>query len=309
VPWCRSPIAVGRGVAAAVAALAVSAAFLQPARAGSARDYLNAPVDSWLTFSSSSYATSVTPEDGLDISARVRTNVFSQTFIATRTIDVFGRTGGFSVLVPYVAANASDGSSHVSNDGMSDIGIMGQVNIFGGPALSREQFRSFVPQTFSSFHMIMLIPTGKYDPADAINPSANRFTFYPTINYSYTPDEGWTWLEVYASAKLFTPNPDFGPGGTATLSQNALYLTEFHASRNLTPELWLSADAYYNVGGETRIDGVAQGNAANTLRLGVGMGLAVWQGGQLVANYEEVVAKPAQEPDSRTFRLKVQQLW
>ena len=34
--------------------------------AGSARDYLNAPIDSWLASYNAGYAASVTPEDGLD---------------------------------------------------------------------------------------------------------------------------------------------------------------------------------------------------------------------------------------------------
>ena len=52
-----------------------------------------------------------------------------------------------------------------------------------------------------------------------------------------------------------------------TLTQKPLFLIEGHASRNLVPALWMAADAYYNVGGETSIDGVAQANAADTLRL------------------------------------------
>jgi hypothetical protein len=40
---------------------------------------------------------------------------------------------------------------------------------------------------------------------------------------------------------------------------------EEHVSHNLTDALWLSADAYYNVGGETSIDGISQDNMANTL--------------------------------------------
>jgi hypothetical protein len=47
---------------------------------------------------------------------------------------------------------------------------------------------------------------------------------------------------------------------------------EEHVSHNLTDALWLSADAYYNVGGETSIDGISQDNMANTLRVGAGMG-------------------------------------
>jgi hypothetical protein len=59
--------------------------------------------------------------------------------------------------------------------------------------------------------------------------------------------------------------------------------------------LWLSADAFYNLGGETSIDGIDQDNMANTLRIGAGMGLRLWRGADMGLNYERVVAKPASE--------------
>jgi hypothetical protein len=45
-------------------------------------------------------------------------------------------------------------------NGVPDIGFLWQINIFGGPALTREEFRSFVPQTFSSFHLYAGTPLG-----------------------------------------------------------------------------------------------------------------------------------------------------
>jgi hypothetical protein len=279
------------------------------AQGRSARDYLNAPVDSWLTLANSNYSTSVTPEDGTDISSRVRSNVFSQSVILTRIMGFGGRTGGVSVIIPYAVANARVGGIHLSTNGLADFGAMWQMNIFGGPALKREQFRFFVPQTFSSFHFIVLAPTGKYDASNALNPSSNRWTFYPTVNYSWTPDEGQTWLELYLSTKFFTTNRNFGSAGTSSLAQDPLYFGELHASHNIVQRLWASGDAYYNIGGQTHIDDVHQGNAANTLRLGVGSGLSVWSGGAVIFNYEQVVAKPSGQPTSRTFRIKIQQFW
>jgi len=84
---------------------------------------------------------------------------------------------------------------------------------------------------------------------------------------------------------------------------------EGHVSRNITPRVWMSADAYYNVGGETSIDGAAQGNAANTLRLGAGMGAQLWAGGNMVLNAESVVAKPESEPNAWSVRLTLRQFW
>lgn len=297
------------GLLSSLLCAAVSLSFPAAAWAGSARDYLNAPIDSWLTFYNASYSKSVTPEDGTDISSSTRSNAFIQSAVITRTMDFWGRTGGVSVVVPYAFANTSSGSFQASTSGVSDIGFLWQMNIFGGPALTREQFQSFIPQTFSSFHLYVGTPLGTYSANSPINPSANRWTISPTINYSYTPDQGWTWLETYVSALLFTDNNNFRVNGAQTLSQTPIFRVEEHASRNLTDKLWLSADAYYNLGGETSIDGIKQNNAANTLRIGAGMGLRVWRGGDFTLNYERVVAKPSAEPYAETVRLTIRQFW
>jgi hypothetical protein len=224
-------------------------------------------------------------------------------------MDFWGRTGGLSVVLPYVFADVNSSSFQARTTGVSDIGFLWQMNIFGGPALTREQFQSFVPQTFSSFHLYVGTPLGTYNATSLINPSANRWTISPTINYSYTPDKGRTWLETYLSAQFFTDNNDFRVGGAQMLSQNPIFRVEEHLSHNLTDALWLSADAYYNVGGETSIDGTSQDNMANTLRVGAGMGLRIWRGADLVLNYERVVAKPSGEPDAQTARFTIRQLW
>lgn len=280
-----------------------------PVWAGSARDYLNAPVDSWLAFYNVGYAASVTPEDGLDISARGRTNVLSQSVVLTRTMDYWGRTGGVSVVLPYLYVESSSGPDRTAVRGVSDVGFLWQMNIFGGPALTRGEFGAFVPQTFASFHLFVGTPLGEYEPRRALNPSANRWTITPTINYSYTPDRGWTWLETYVSVAAFTPNDAFQAGGASRLTQLPLVIVEGHASRNITPRIWLSADAYYNVGGETSIDGTRQGNTADTLRLGAGMGAQLWRGGDMVLNAASVVVKPASEPNAWGVRLTLRQFW
>ena len=279
------------------------------ARAGSARDYLNAPVDSWLLNYNAGYTTSVTPEDGTDTVPGVRSNVFAQSVVLTRIMDYWGRTGGFSLVLPYALIDTSVGPFHASTNGVSDVGFLWQMNIFGGPALTREQFQSFIPQTFSSFHLLVTTPLGTYQPSSPINPSANRWMISPTVNFSYTPDQGWTWLETYVSGRVFTDNGSFLVNGAQTLTQRPLLRLEDHVSRNLTDALWLSADAYFNLGGETSIDGIDQDNMANTLRIGAGMGLRLWRGADMGLNYERVVAKPASEPYSQTVRLTVRQLW
>jgi hypothetical protein len=297
------------GLLATSLCVAASPSLSTIADAGSARDYLNAPIDSWLTTYNAGYSASVTPEDGTDISSATRSTVSAQSVVITRTMDFGGRTGGLSVVLPYGFADTNSGTFQAGTNGVSDVGLLWQMNIFGGPALTREQFQSFIPQTFSSFHLYVGTPLGTYDPSSPINPSANRWMISPTVNYSYTPDQGRTWLETYVSALLFTDNNNFRVNGAQTLSQNPIFRLEEHVSHNLTDTLWLSTDAYYNLGGETSIDGIAQGNMASTLRLGTGMGLRLWRGADFVLNYERVVAKPPGEPDAQTVRFTIRQLW
>ena len=251
----------------------------------------------------------VTPEDGTDTIPGIRSNVFVQSLVITRIMDFWGRTGGLSIVLPYAFIDTSAGPFRASTNGVSDLGFLFQTNIFGGPALTREKFQSFVPQTFSSFHLLVTTPIGTYEATSPINPSANRWMVSPTVNFSYTPDRGWTWIETYVTGQFFSDNDNYLVGGAQTLSQKPILRLEEHVSRNVTDSLWVSADAYYNVGGETNVDGLEQANMANTLRLGVGLGLTLWPGADLGLNYERVVAKPAGEPDSQTVRLTLRQLW
>jgi hypothetical protein len=155
--------------------------------AGSARDYLNAPVDSWLTFYNVDYFTSVTPEDGVDVTSRIRVNVLSQSLVVTRTMNYWGRTGGISVILPYRYLEVSSDAFSASNQGLSDISFLWQMNIFGGPALTKEQFQSFVPQTYASFHFFVGTPLGKYGAENTLNPSSN-----PTRHRHGSEDLGWS---------------------------------------------------------------------------------------------------------------------
>ena len=297
------------GLLASLLGVAGSLALSTGTRAGSARDYLNAPVDTWLAIYNAGYTSAVTPEDGTDTVPGVRSNVFAQSLVLTRIMDYWGRTGGVSIVLPYAFLDTTAGPFRASANGASDIGFLWQMNIFGGPALTRAEFQSFIPQTFSSFHLLVTTPIGTYNPTSPINPSANRWMVSPTVNFSYTPDQGWSWIETYVSGRFFIDNNNYLVNGAQTLSQKPILRLEEHLSRNVTNALWLSLDAFYNLGGETSIDGFGQDNMANTLRVGAGLGLRLWRGADLGLNYERVVAKPAGEPDSQTVRFTLRQLW
>src|SRR5271166_774600 len=214
------------GLLAPLLGVAGSLALMTGAHAGSARDYLNAPVDTWLAIYNAGYTSAVTPEDGDDLVPGARSNVFAQSLVLTRIMDYWGRTGGVSIVLPYAFLDTSAGPFQASANGASDIGFLWQMNIFGGPALTLSEFQSFIPQTFSSFHLLVTTPLGTYDPTSPINPSANRWMVSPTVNFSYTPDEGWSWVETYVSGRIFSDNSNYLVNGAQTLTQKPILRLE-----------------------------------------------------------------------------------
>jgi Putative MetA-pathway of phenol degradation len=166
------------------------------------------------------------PEDGTDTVPGIRSDVFVQSLVITRIMDFWGRTGGLSVVLPYAFIDTSAGPFRASTNGASDLGFLFQTNIFGGPALTREEFQSFVPQTFSSFHLLVTTPVGTYDASSPINPSANRWMVSSTVNFSYTSDQGWTWIETYVTGQFFSDNDNYLVGGAQTLSQKPILRLE-----------------------------------------------------------------------------------
>jgi len=293
-------------LAAMVLCAAACPSFSTAAFAGSARDYLNAPVDAWLVMYNAGYVTSVTPEDGTDISSRTVSNAFLQSVVLTRTMDFWGRAGGLSIVLPYAVANTSSSAFQGSTNGVSDVALLWQINIFGGPARA-------IP---------LVCPADIFELPSLHRNAARHLRSDFADQSEREPLDGLAddQLQLYAGPRLDMDRDLFH---CAIFHEQQQFLrkrgTNARAkshlphgrtiSRNLTDRFWLSADAYYNVGGETSIDGTPQDNAASTLRVGAGMGLRLWRGADLGLNYERVVAKPAGDPDSQTIRLSLRQFW
>ena len=138
----RSTQPARRSITLACLSVAAVLWFGVTAHAGSARDYLNAPVDTWLLNYNAGYTTSLTPEDGTD----TRSPVFAPTCSRSRSCSPKSWTIGAAPeasrsVLPYALIDTSAGPFRASTNGVSDIGFLWQMNIFGGPALTREEFQ------------------------------------------------------------------------------------------------------------------------------------------------------------------------
>ena len=153
-------------IKAAMACLLSVCLFDSAAEAGKARDYLNAPRNTWVTFYNAGYTTSATPvEGGEDFGVPdIGSDIISQSIILTRIMDFWGHTGGVSVIVPDVDLSLDTGDYDYQTAGLADLSFAWEVNLFGAPALSKEEFASWTPETFASIHFVLTAPTGVYDP-------------------------------------------------------------------------------------------------------------------------------------------------
>jgi len=248
-------------------------------RAQSPRDYLNTPVNTAAFFVDFLNANSETAaESDLPLPNNV---AVSRVLLGTLlwSFPLADRYGGVQVSGGYTSVRVTGPLGKISNSGFSDPSISFHVNLFGAPALRKNQLADAIaiPKTFSSFHLTVNAPLGSYDRNSPVNTGANRWAFYPLVNLSITPDEGVSWFEVYAGARFFTNNNAFQ--GNNHLSQHPLALFSAFYSHNIGKRMWAGIGVSYDYGGETYINNIPQRNAASGFRPGVSLSRArtIWK--------------------------------
>lgn len=280
------------------------------AQADNARDWQNLPTDLNMIFGYYNLIDTNTPIDtslpidGLSLNADLYILRYARSF----AID--GRNSAIQLIQPYADVSASfddarlfDGTKH--NGGMADTQVVFVHNLFGGPALTKQEFATWTPETFLTAAVWVTTPTGDYDKNRVINIGANRWIFKPEVAFG-TP-VGPTWLELNAYVSLYGDNDDYQ--GDSTLEQKPLYTIEGHYSYSFNRALWVSLDTTYSKGGETQINGVNQDNEQENTLLGASLGFMLSpQFGGLVA-YSDTVSERTGSPDLNTWTLRLQYVW
>jgi len=180
--------------------------------ADNARDWQNTPTDLNMLFGYYNRVDSNTPIDtslpidGLSLNADLYILRYARSF------GIDGRNSAFEILQPYADLSASfdnaryfTGTKH--NGGMGDTQLVFAHNIFGGPALSKEEFAKWTPETFLTAALTVTTPTGDYDKNRVINIGANRWVYKPELGFG-TPI-GPTWLEINTMVSLFGSNDEY----------------------------------------------------------------------------------------------------
>lgn len=278
--------------------------------ADNARDWQNTPTNLNMVFGYYNRVDTNTPIDTTLPINGLSLNADLYLFRYARSFGIDGRNSAIQFIQPYADVSASfDNAQFFSgtkrNGGMGDTQIVFAHNIFGGPALTAEEFASWKPETFLTGALWMTMPTGDYDKDRIINIGSNRWVFKPELGFG-TPI-GPTWLEINTYVSLFGDNKDYH--GDSKLEQKPLYAIEGHYSYTINRALWVSLDATYNRGGESRIDGDWQDNKQENGLLGASLGFMLSpQFGGLIA-YNDTVSERTGSPDVNTWTFRLQYVW
>ena len=168
---------------------------------------------------------------------------------------VWGRSAKLDVVLPYawVSGTAEVAGQRRERDvsGFGDPRIRVSGLLYGGPALSLEDFADYKPDFIVGASLAVTLPLGQYDSDKLVNTGTNRWSVKPELGVSKT--FGPVTLELAPSVTFYTDNHDFL--GAKTLEKSPLYAVQGHVIYHTRFGLWVAVDATYYRGGRATVDG------------------------------------------------------
>jgi hypothetical protein len=172
-----------------------------------------------------------------------------------RTLSIGGRFANVGVGIPLVFGHVEglvlDQFQEASRAGQGDIGVRVAINLYGAPAMTRQQFAAYRATTIVGVSLGVGAPLGQYDSTKYVNLGTNRWSFRPELGIMRTRG-AWT-FEGDIGAVFFTDNTNYVNG--ATRGQAPIVGLQGHLIRTFRPGFWVAADANYWKGGRLTING------------------------------------------------------
>jgi hypothetical protein len=192
-----------------------------------------------------------------------------------RSLDLWGTSGKFDIIVPYtwLSGSAIYQGAPVQRDvnGFGDPLLRLSVNFYGAPALTMPEFKAYQQDLIVGASLQVSVPAGQYDDTKLVNLSTHRWFFKPEVGISKTQGP-WT-LESQAAVTFFTDNNDFYNG--TRRSQTPLYSLQGHAIYNFRSGIWASVDVTYFAGGRSTLDDTVQNDLQQNWRVGATLAFPV----------------------------------
>jgi len=146
----------------------------------------------------------------------------------------------------------------------------GTARGFGDPVLAATVYLLNNPgkRTFFGISPYLIPPVGSYDKTTSLSLGQNRWRF--GVNSGYiVPLADNVLLDVVADVLWYGRNSDYVKD--STLDQDMLFNAQTHFRYLVDVTTALTASYYYDVGGESKLNGVPQGDAKSQGRFRVGV--------------------------------------
>lgn len=239
------------------------------------RAYANAPVG--LNFLIGGYAHT---EGGVVLDPTIRLEnahieVHGGLLAYARSVGMFGRSAKFDIALPYADLGGSAEFRGTQYDrhieGIGDPRLHFSINLYGAPALSMSDFKSYRQDLIVGASFAVSAPFGHYDSQRLINIGSNRWSFKPEIGLSQGIGR---WIVEAAGAVTFYQDNDrfFGNHRRA---QEPIYSVQGGVIRGFDSGIWFALFGTYYVGGRASIDGVSGRDLQENTRLGVILALPI----------------------------------
>lgn len=250
-------------------------AFAAQAQSLEPRSYSNTPVGLNFMLAGYGYAEGKIAFDPsapvIDAKFRSSTEIFAY----ARSLDVWGKSAKFDVLLPYSAfygdALVSGQPKQREMTGFGDPRLRLAVNFYGAPALAVKDYATYRQDLIVGASLQVSAPLGQYEPSKLINLGENRWSFKPELGISKALG-AWT-VELAPSATLYTDNTDFNTG--RRLAQAPLYAVQGHLVYSFSSGMWMALNSTYFAGNRTTVNGVRGENMQSNARAGLTLALPV----------------------------------
>lgn len=192
----------------------------------------------------------------------------------------YGRLGGFKV-APVAVVSASD--TRVA-EGPLRTALGTGAQGFGDLRLGASLWLIERPESgdFLGVTALLMPPTGTYRSGQALNIGENRWKATLNLGWVGKPAAKWT-FDISPEIAWYGSNDDYV--GERHLEQRPSWALTAYLRHHPRPGLQLFAGAQANGGGETRIDGIPQDNAAGNMRQYLGLAWVPAPSNQLALRY------------------------
>ncbi|WP_410500250.1 transporter [Chitinibacter sp. S2-10] len=257
--------------------LGCAASLMMPAWGGEIepRAYANAPVDVNFFVAGAIYSDGALANSAASPLKDSQLKVNTEVLAYARTLDVWGKSAKFDAILPY---SHLSGTAMVAGQprernvaGFNDPLMRLSVNLYGAPALSLPDFRSYQQDLIVGASVQLSAPLGQYDSSKLVNLGNNRWFVKPEIGVSKAM--GDFTLELSAAAFFFSRNDDYFGG--KTLKQDPIYTAQLHGTYHFSNGIWFSLSSAYDHGGDTFVNGVSSDNQSDNWRLGATLSLPI----------------------------------